>query len=98
MRILAIERELPGITSEQFNPYLKTEAIKVWELLQAGILREIYFDQNKRSAVLMLECSDTEQANQVLKTLPLVKENLIGFDIIPLVPYPGFARLFAKDP
>jgi hypothetical protein len=97
LKILAIEQELPGVTGEQYLPHLKSEAAKVWELLQAGVLREIYFDQNKRSAVMMLECTDAEQANQVLKTLPLVKENLIAFDIIPLVPYDGFARLYAKD-
>jgi len=26
----------------------------------------------------------------------LVRERLIDFDIVPLAPYPGFARLFAE--
>jgi len=30
----------------------------------------------------------------VLATLPLVKEGLITFEIIPLAAYPGFSRLF----
>jgi hypothetical protein len=29
-----------------------------------------------------------------LATLPLVSQGLIDFDLIPLRPYPGFARLF----
>jgi hypothetical protein len=29
-----------------------------------------------------------------LGTLPLVKAGLISFELMPLVPYPGFARLF----
>jgi hypothetical protein len=37
---------------------------------------------------------DVEEAKKILETLPLVKENLIEFEIIPLIPYPGFARLF----
>jgi hypothetical protein len=45
--------------------------------------------------VLILECADIEEAREVLNTLPLVKEGLITFDVIPLVPYPGFSRLFA---
>jgi len=77
-----------------FQPYLRDEAIRVWELHQAGILRELYFRQDEDSAVLMLECTDTNEAEEILNTLPLVKEGLIIFDIIPLVPYPGFSRLF----
>lgn len=95
MRILAIEREVPGVTDEDFRPHLKEEATRVWELYQAGVFRELYFRQDQPSAVLVLECADIEEANEVLNTLPLVKEKLIAFDIIPLIPYPGFSRLFA---
>ena len=44
----------------------------------------------------MMECADVKESDQVLETLPLVREGLIDFDVIPLVPYPGFARLFAE--
>jgi muconolactone delta-isomerase len=97
MKILAIEKEVPGLTAEDFKPHLKAEAVKVWELYQAGVFRELYFRQDRSEAVLILECTDVEDANEVLNTLPLVKEGLITFDIIPLGPYPGFARLFAEE-
>ena len=35
-----------------------------------------------------------EEAKGLLDTLPLVKERVIAFDVIPLVPYSGFSRLF----
>ena len=38
-----------------------------------------------------------DKLHQSLNPLPLVKEGLITYDIIPLVPYPGFARLFAAE-
>lgn len=97
MKILAIEKEVPGVTDEEFRPHLKAEAAEVWELYQAGVFRELYFRQDWPGAVLVLECADVEEANEVLNTLPLVKERLITFDIIPLVPYPGFARLFTEE-
>jgi muconolactone delta-isomerase len=96
MKILAIERELPGTTAEQFQRYLKQEALRVWELHQAGIIRELYFREDKSNAVLILECTDKNMAEDVLNSLPLVKEQLITFEIIPLMPYPGFSRLFAE--
>jgi muconolactone delta-isomerase len=94
MKILAMEKEVPGVTDEEFRLHLKAEAAKVWELYQSGVFRELYFRQDRPAAVLVLECADVEEANEALNTLPLVKEGLITFDIIPLVPYPGFARLF----
>jgi len=97
MRILALEGEMPGIADEAFEPHLKAEALRVWELYQAGVLREMYFRGDQPTAVLLLECADVREANDVLDTLPLVREGLITFDVIPLKPYPGFARLFAQE-
>ena len=94
MKILAIERETPNTAPEAFGPHLAAEAARAWELYQAGTLRELYFTQTDHCAVLMLECADAQEARQALDTLPLVQEGLIDFDIIPLVPYTGFARLF----
>ncbi len=95
MKILAIERELPGATAEDFRPHLQAEARRAWELYQAGVFREMYFRADEAVAVLMLECADVGTAQAVLNTLPLVQAGLIAFDLIPLRAYPGFARLFA---
>lgn len=97
MKILAIEHEIPGIKGERFKPHLRAEAARVWELYQSGILREIYFQQDQPTAVLILECANVDEAEQVLSTLPLVREELVAFEVIPLRPYPGFARLFAEE-
>jgi len=94
MKILAIEKEFAGKTAEDFQPLLEAEAIRVWELYKEGIIREIYFRANRTSAVLILECENLEEAIEKLSTLPLVQEDLIYFDFIPLAPYPGFERLF----
>jgi hypothetical protein len=94
MKILAIEKEMPGVSSEEYQPHLKDEARKVWELQQRDIIREVYFREDVSSAVLVLECDSVQTAEQTLGCLPLVKHGLITFDLIPLKPYPGFSRLF----
>ncbi len=96
MKILAIEKEIPGIKDEDYKPHLKTEALQAWELYQQGIIRELYFTQTYNSAVLILECKDADEADKYLNTLPLVKEGLIKFEVMPLIPYSGFARLFSN--
>ena len=94
MKILANEKEFAGKTAEDFQPYLEAEAKRVWELYKKGVIREIYFRADQTSAVLILECENLKEAKEKLSTLPLVQENLIYFDFIPLAPYPGFERLF----
>lgn len=94
MKILAMEVETEGTRPEQYQPFLKTEARHIWELYQSGLLREFYFRADRPEAVLILECEDAREAQHILSTLPLVEAGLIHFDLIPLAPYPGFARLF----
>lgn len=67
----------------------------MWQLHQADIVREIYFKADRTGAVLLLECSDEDEARSYLDSLPLVQAGLITFDMIPLIPYPGFERLFS---
>jgi hypothetical protein len=96
MKILAIEIELPGAAPGSFKPHLKAEAARVWELHRSGVVREFYFDEGRRRAVLILECADAKEARAALATLPLVREKLIDFELLPLSPYTGLERLFGN--
>ena len=97
MKIIAIEKEVEGKQSQDFEPFLKAEAQKVWELQQQNEIREIYFREDQKAAVLILECESVKKAEEILSQLPLVREKLIYFEIVPLVPYPGFERLFRTE-
>ena len=96
MKIIAVSHDAPGVTNEQFAPHLDAEARRAWELYQSGALREIHFRADEPQAVLIFECASVDEANDLLATLPLVRAGLIRFDLIPLAPYRGFARLFAE--
>ncbi len=97
MKVLALEREIPDKTNKDFEPHLKDEALAVLKLQSDDIIREIYFRADNSEAVLVLEVNDTDEAKEVLNKLPLVKNGLIKFDIIPLKPYPGFNRLIINS-
>ena len=95
MRILALEQDVEGVGPEDFTPdLLRAEAMRAWELQQQGVLREIYFRADRHAAVLLLECNAHAEAEEHLASLPLVQAGLIRFEVIPLLPYPGLARLF----
>jgi muconolactone delta-isomerase len=76
---------------------LEAEARKAWELHQSGVLREPYFSADNHEAVPVLECDSADEARRTLSELPLMRAGLIDFQVIPLVAYPGFARLFGRN-
>lgn len=96
MRIIAIEKEAPGLTKRDFVPHLRDEAEEGWRLYKKGIIREMYYRADRPEVILILECRDLNEAKDKLATLPLVKKGLISFELIPLKPYHGFERLFEK--
>ncbi len=97
MKILALEQARPRAAAREFQRLADAEAARAWELYQAGVIRELHFRQERPEAVLILECAGVEEAAASLATLPFVEAGLITFEIIPLAPYPGFARLFASN-
>jgi len=95
MKILALEVDVLGVDESAFTEeLLEEEAARAWELYQSGVIRELYFRADRLEAVLILECESLSEAKEELISLPLVRDKLIEFDLIPLEAYPGFARLF----
>ncbi|MFH1851883.1 MAG: superoxide dismutase [Candidatus Neomarinimicrobiota bacterium] len=96
MKIIAIEKELPGARPGEFRRLGRAEALTAWQLHQDDFIRELYFKADEDLAVLILEAETLEDARSQLAELPFVKNGLIDFELLPLRPYPGFERLFNK--
>jgi hypothetical protein len=94
MKIIAIEKEIAGNTPGDFEPFLKEEANHLWQLYNSDVVREVYFRTDSHTAVIIMECDSLFQAKEIVAEFPLVKNKLIGFELIPLKPYDGFERLF----
>jgi hypothetical protein len=96
MKVLALGRDTAPADDPRFAEVRPAEARRAWELYQADVIREIYFRADRPNGVLVLEVPDLAVAREVIDSLPLVAAGLIDFDLVPLKPYPGFARLFAE--
>jgi muconolactone delta-isomerase len=96
LRIIALERERVDEGSRDYASHLEDEARAIWNLAQAGVIREIYFRDDRPQAIIVLEADSVQEAQDILARLPLVQAGLIEFEVIGLRPYPGFDRLFAK--
>jgi muconolactone delta-isomerase len=92
MKFLAIVRRKSEVfTEDQIAAYLEPEAERVRELYTQGIFRAVYSRGDVKGAVVELECPSSDEANQVMQTMPFAQQGMIDVQIIPLLPYRGFA-------
>ena len=95
MKILVMPRPIEGVTREELLQHAPAEIRAVWDLYEQGICREFYTRANVPGrVVLMFECATLEAAKEALAKLPFAQLHLIDFDLIPLAPFTGLARLF----
>jgi hypothetical protein len=94
MKILAIEKELSTMSTDK--AVMEQEAYRVYELYKMDKLREIYFTKEKHTAVIIFEVEGLTEAWELVNSLPLVKNNVIDFDLLELIPYHGVDRLIEK--
>jgi muconolactone delta-isomerase len=96
MKFLAIEKEVLNADWNDTQKILQQEAEHVYDLYSKGIVREIYFTE-KHEAVLILEGNSSDEIRQTLAEFPLVRQQLIQFELKELSPYTGFERLFSSQ-
>ena len=95
MKILVMPKPIEGVSREELLQHSAEEIQAVWQLYAQGICREFYTRANEPGRVVMMFESETVEAtNKALATLPFARLHLIDFDVIPLAPFTGLARLF----
>lgn len=80
---------------EQYGPHMENEVRHTWEAYKSGVVRDIYFRQDRPGVAIFLECASVEEAKAVLAELPLVVAGLIEFEVIPLGAFTNWQMLFA---
>ncbi|MGB7195046.1 MAG: superoxide dismutase [Collimonas pratensis] len=84
MKLLCLDIPQPGASLEKYQPHMLDELRHTWQLYKDGIVRDIYFRQDRPGVAIIAECESVEAATQVLGEFPLAKAGLIGWDVIPL--------------
>ena len=92
MRFLAlVRRKSEDFTEAQIAEYLEPEAERVRDLYMQGVFRTVYSRGDVKGAVVELECASIEEVNRVMETMPFAQQKMIDVEVIPLLPYRGFA-------
>jgi hypothetical protein len=96
MKLLCLDVPQPGASLEKYQPHMQEEARHAWHLYKGGIVREIYFRQDRPGVAIIVECESVDDARTALREFPLAKAGLIDWDVIPLGPFLNWESLFAS--
>ena len=94
---IVITYDNEGVDWNNKEDVLREEAEYIWNLQKNGILRNIWFTDPERDAVLLFESETKEKVQELTRYMPLVKNGLIGCRVMQLKAYDGYERLFSKE-
>ena len=97
MKLLCLDVPQPGATLEKYQPHFADEARYAWKMYKGGIVRDIYFRQDRAGVAIIAECESVEAAKAALREFPLAKAGLIDWEVIPLGPFLNWEILFSPE-
>lgn len=83
MKFLAVSQNLGDPT-----PLLAAESAQMAQLVERGIVHDLYFKTDYSGAVLILDAADQPDAEKELATLPLVSAQLTRFALTAITAPP----------
>ena len=95
MKLLCLDIPQPGASLEKYQPHMLDEVRHTWELYKSGVVRDIYFRQDRPGVAIIAECDSVEAARNVLREFPLAQARLIDWEVIPIGPFANWEALFA---
>jgi hypothetical protein len=86
MQILAIGKLKEGVTPDSIGQHGADEVKHTLESYLDGKIRSFWFQVDRPGVVFILECSDENEARELMNEQPLVVAGMMSIDLIPLQP------------
>src|SRR5215510_15821514 len=84
--VFALLKAKPGVTREQVMAIMPAEIRATVQLYLDGKIREWYAREDGRGGIFLLNADDVAEAESIMESLPLAKENLLDHEYIPVAP------------
>lgn len=81
MNVLAIGT----LTGKDIEPHLAAERKRVAELRDEGLIRDVFLKADRTGPILILDDVSAAEAEERLKELPFVEEDLVTFEYVELM-------------
>ena len=84
--VFALLKAKPGVTREQVMAIMPAEIRATVLLYLDGKIREWYAREDGTGGIFLLNADDVAEAESIMESLPLAKENLLDHEYIPVAP------------
>ena len=85
MKVMAIGT-LKTLTQEQRQQYLPREVPATLQLYLDGKMEQFWLRDKEEGVIFLMSVDSVEEADRLLKGLPLGQANLLTFDLMPIGP------------
>jgi hypothetical protein len=96
MQILAISKLKEGVTPDSIGQHGADEVKHTLESYLDGKIRSFWFQVDRPGVVFILECSDENEARELMNEQPLVFAGMMSIDLIPLQPLLPLGTLIGR--
>lgn len=85
--------ETDGMPADFMDMEMKEQA-QAQVLYAEGGLRQVWaLNTKQKGAAVLFEAASTDHLQQMIDSFPLIKVDYADYQILPLAPYPAFARI-----
>jgi hypothetical protein len=92
MKVFAIANPTKPLTPEDLKPHMDNEVPATLQHYLEGKIEQFWF-REKLGPIFLMDVASVEEAKSVLGTLPLVKADLMHYDLMPVGPLMPLGRL-----
>jgi hypothetical protein len=85
MKVMAIGTLKP-LSQEQRQQYLPKEVPATLQLYLDGKMEQFWMRDKEEGLIFLMSVDSVDEADRLLKALPLVQANLLSFDLMPIGP------------
>ena len=85
-QVLVLQTPKPGVTPQQIMAVLPSEVRATVKLYLDGKIREWYSRGDGKGVIFLVEARTEDEAQAIMETLPLAKQQLMDHEYIPVGP------------
>ena len=85
MKVMAIGTLKP-LTPEQRQKYLPAEVAATLQLYLDGKMEQFWLQDKQAGVIFLMNVASVDEADRLLKALPLGQADLLTFDLLPVGP------------
>jgi hypothetical protein len=85
MKVMAVGTLKP-LTQEQRQRYLPDEVPATLQLYLNGKMEQFWLRDKEEGVIFLMNVDSVDEADRLLKALPLGRANLLTFDLMPIGP------------